>query len=146
MHPIENMLQTTMTELRQMVDVNTIVGDPVHSPSGATIIPISKVSFGFVTGGGEYGKGRYENGSTPFAAGTASGISISPVSFLVVDENHIKLLSTNSSSVVDKIIDSVPELASELKSIFDTKKSENNTDYDDFEEESFNNEYNQNEY
>ena len=57
MHPIENILQTTMSELKQMVDVNTIVGNPFVTPSGCTIIPISKVSLGFVTGGGEYDSG-----------------------------------------------------------------------------------------
>ena len=73
MHPIEHVLNTTMSELGKMVDVNTIVGNPFVTPDGCTIIPISKVSFGFVTGGGEYGEGMKAPIETrhPFAGGTA---------------------------------------------------------------------------
>jgi sporulation protein YtfJ len=62
MHPIENIMQTAMSEIKEMVDVNTIVGDPVISTDGATIIPITRVSFGFVAGGGEYGENAKAGG------------------------------------------------------------------------------------
>ena len=124
MHPIENIMQTAMGEIKEMVDVNTIVGDPVISTDGATIIPITKVSFGFVAGGGEYGAssgGSADSGSGqqyPFAGGASSGVSISPVGFLVVDEENIQLLPVSGRSVAEHLIEAVPEFIVEIKEAF----------------------------
>jgi len=123
MHPIENIMQTAMSEIKEMVDVNTIVGDPVISTDGATIIPITRVSFGFFAGGGEYGEaaksgGGQDGGSNqphPFAGGAASGVSINPVGFLVVDENNIELLPVSGRSLVEQVIDTVPDFIMEIK-------------------------------
>ena len=113
MHPIENIMQTAMTEIKQMVDVNTIVGDPVISTDGSTIIPISRVSFGFVSGGGEYGQSN-EN-TFPFAGGAASGVSITPIAFLVVEDKSVKLLSVHGKNPIDHLIQSMPQLINEIK-------------------------------
>lgn len=125
MHPIENIMQTAMSEIKEMVDVNTIVGDPVISTDGATIIPITKVSFGFVAGGGEYGTSGKQNGQDanqsqqhPFAGGASSGVSISPVGFLVVDENNIQLLPVAGRTVVEHLIESIPDFIVEIKEAF----------------------------
>ena len=88
MHPIENILNITMSELKEMADVDTIVGKPFVTPNGQTIVPISKISFGFVSGGGEYhasAKAEKEVAAKeyPFAGGSSAGISISPVAFMV---------------------------------------------------------------
>lgn len=113
MHPIEHVLNTTMSELGKMVDVNTIVGNPFVTPDGCTIIPISKVSFGFVTGGGEYGEGMKAPIETrhPFAGGTASGVTITPVAFMVEKQDQIKLLTATERDIVDKILESIPQMA-----------------------------------
>lgn len=127
MHPIENILQTTMSELKEMVDVNTIVGNAFISPTGATIIPISKVSFGFVSGGGEYdGKQARAEDSLPFAGGSASGVTISPVAFLVSDKSSLRLMSAVSRTTADKIIDMAPQLANEIKNLFNPDSSDEN--------------------
>jgi sporulation protein YtfJ len=126
MHPIENIMQTAMSEIKEMVDVNTIVGDPVISTDGATIIPITKVSFGFVAGGGEYGEkgksGGQDSGQGqqqhPFAGGASSGVSICPVGFLVVDENNIQLLPVSGRTVVEHLIEAVPDFIAEIKEAF----------------------------
>jgi len=122
MHPIENIMQTAMSEIKEMVDVNTIVGDPVISTDGATIIPITKVSFGFVAGGGEYGDTGKTNGADsgqapphPFAGGASSGVSICPVGFLVVDENNIQLMPVSGRTMVEHLIEAVPEFIVEIK-------------------------------
>ncbi len=133
MHPIETILNTTMSELKEMVDVNTIVGDPFVTPNGCTVIPISKVSFGFVSGGGEYGesincKGQAQNAQGngfPFAGGTASGISITPVAFMTADQDSVKLLTTCHRSVLDKVLDNVPQILSELKDIISGREGNN---------------------
>ena len=101
-HPIDNMMQTTMENIRGMVDVNTVVGSPVAGAKGTTIIPISKVSFGFVAGGGEYALEDHKNRTLttdvlPFAGGTGAGVSVQPVGFLVVDKDTVKLVAARAS-------------------------------------------------
>lgn len=124
MHPIENIMQTAMSEIKEMVDVNTIVGDPVISTDGATIIPITKVSFGFVAGGGEYGAGKQggqdssQGQQHPFAGGASSGVSICPVGFLVVDENNIQLLPVTGRTMVEHLVEAVPDFIVEIKEAF----------------------------
>jgi sporulation protein YtfJ len=117
MHPIENIMQTAMAEIREMIDVNTIVGDPIISTDGSTIIPISKVSVGFVSGGGEYGETMGSDSETthPFAGGASSGISITPIGFLVVDEDHVQLLSVSGKSTLEKVIETMPQIIYEIK-------------------------------
>ena len=117
MHPIENILKTTMCELKEMIDVNTIVGTPFVSPGGCTIIPISKVSFGFFSGGGEYGNVRGEEATYPFSGGSASGVTINPVAFMVADAENIKLLTVAQRNALDKLMENAPHILSELKDI-----------------------------
>ncbi len=119
-HPIEGLMATAMESIRDMVDVNTIVGDAVQAPDGTVIIPISKVAFGFAAGGGEFnsccvsGEGRGEDderkGKLPFAGGSGGGVSINPVAFMVVGQEQIKLLPVNINSSLDRILDVLPEL------------------------------------
>ena len=123
-HPIDNMMQTTMENIRSMVDVNTVVGAPVTGTKGTTIIPISKVSFGFVTGGGEYGEGKKEPIETryPFAGGTACGVTIAPVAFMVEKKDQIRLLTATQRDLMDKFFDSIPQMASEVRKMFEQGK------------------------
>ena len=124
LHPIENIMQTAMAEIKEMVDVNTIVGDPIISTDGSTIIPISKVSFGFVSGGGEYGDADGEESKFPFAGGAGSGISITPIGFLVVDEASVQLLSVTGKNMFEKIIETVPQLIYEIKEAMNDDSNE----------------------
>ena len=103
-HPIEGLMKTAMESIKEMVDVNTIVGDAVETPDGSVIIPISKVGFGFASGGGEYEqmykKGRDVNtlqNELPFAGGAGAGVSIQPVAFMVVGQGQIRLLPVNKT-------------------------------------------------
>jgi len=130
-HPIEGLMTTAMQSIKDMVDVNTIVGDAVQAPDGTVIIPISKVTFGFAAGGGEYSQysGIEESNDDkeskkldskskfPFAGGSGAGVSINPVAFMVVGQGQIKLLPVNVNSTVDKIIDLVPELMEKLNQV-----------------------------
>jgi len=123
-HPIEKILDTTMRELKEMVDVNTIVGDPFVAPGGISVIPVSKVSFGFVSGGGEYppGKGQSAYARQSFAGGSASGITISPVAFLTADTNGVNLLPAIHRNCIDKLLEHAPKMICELKELL--KKEE----------------------
>jgi len=120
-HPIEGLMKTAMESIKDMVDVNTIVGDAVETPDGSVIIPISKVGFGFASGGGEYNQNGKKlndtnpsNTDLPFAGGAGAGVSVQPVAFMVVGNGQIRLLPVNINSSIDKIIDLVPDLINKL--------------------------------
>ncbi len=122
--PIESLMGTTMENIKDMVDVNTVVGDPVHTEDGTTIIPISKVSFGFVAGGGDYAldekKGALrtlDQEGLPFAGGTGAGVSVYPMGFLVVGNGQIKMLPTNYSTPVDRVMELLPQVLGEIKDL-----------------------------
>ena len=118
MNPIETVLKTTMGELKEMVDVNTVVGEPFVTPDGSTIIPISKVCFGFVTGGGEYSCGKQPEIEKPFAGGSASGVGITPVAFMVANKDGCKLLCMAHRGTLDKVLEHTPAVLCELKNMF----------------------------
>lgn len=119
-HPIDTMMKTTMEQIRGMVDVNTVIGSPVTGAKGSTIIPISKVSFGFVAGGGEYlmdehrSRTAVASESYPFAGGTGAGVSVQPVGFLVVGEDGVKMLPAQSNSAMERIVELLPQLMEEF--------------------------------
>lgn len=110
-HPIESLMSTSMESIREMVDVNTVVGDPVATQDGSTIIPISRVSFGFVAGGGEYRGTPVQPGteSLPFAGGAGAGVSVHPVGFLVCSQNGVRLLSASCASPMERIVEMIPQ-------------------------------------
>ena len=83
-HPIESIMATTMESIRDMVDVNTVVGEAIAAPDGSTVIPVSRVAFGFVAGGGEYKCAKQAAEAPSFAGGTGAGVSVQPVGFIVV--------------------------------------------------------------
>ena len=110
---------TSMESIREMVDVNTVVGDPVQTQDGSTIIPISKVSFGFVAGGGEYlcGTMRPQTEEMPFAGGAGAGVSVHPMGFLVCSQNGVRLLSANCASPLERIVEMIPQALEGLKAM-----------------------------
>ncbi len=118
-HPIDSMMQNTMESIRSMVDVNTVVGAPVTGSAGTTIIPISKVSFGFIAGGGDFtatdGRLRTAAEETlPFAGGTGAGVSVQPVGFLVVNGDGVRMLPAQTNGAVERIVELLPQLLEEM--------------------------------
>ena len=120
-HPIEKILNMSMNSIKDMVDVNTIVGDAIQASNNTVIIPISKVSFGFASGGSEFkgetideynkkDKDEQIQYRLPFGGGAGAGISINPIAFLVVQPDVVKLLPVDHSNPIDKILDYMPEL------------------------------------
>lgn len=133
-HPIQNLMSTTMENIKDMVDVNTVVGDPVQTSDGMTIIPISRVSFGFVAGGGEYSVEEKQarssgnsNEELPFAGGSGAGVSVQPMGFLVVGQGQVKMLPTNYSTPVDRVMELIPQVLGEVKNMFSGSEDENET-------------------
>ena len=120
-HPIEGLMTTAMNSIQDMIDVNTIIGEPIETSNNIVIIPISKVSFGFAAGGSEF-KGEtideYKKVEKeeqiqyrlPFGGGSGAGVTINPVAFLVIQANSVKLMPVTHSSSIDKLLDYVPDL------------------------------------
>lgn len=124
-HAIEGLMKTTMDSLREMIDVNTIIGDPVETKDGTVIIPISRVSVGFASGGSEIPSshsGDENKSKLPFGGGSGAGISLNPVAFLVIGKEQIKLLPIVHTNPVDKLIDGFPELLQEIKNLMSRGK------------------------
>ena len=122
-HPIESIMTTTMENIRDMVDVNTVIGDAITTADGSTVIPISRVSFGFVAGGGEYGE-RGAGESYPFAGGAGAGVTLQPVGFLVCGEGGVRMLPAQAKNSVDRVIDLLPGLMEEVKALLSSARQE----------------------
>lgn len=119
-HPIQGLMETTMQKIREMVDVNTIIGDPIQTPDGTTIIPVSKVAFGFGSGGSDI---PTKQPKQVFGGGGGAGVSIQPLAFLVVSNGNVKLLQmTSSSNTANNVINLVPEVIDRIGSLFGSKK------------------------
>lgn len=112
-HPIESLMTTTMENLRDMIDVNTIIGEPIESQDGTLIMPVSKVSFGFASGGSEFsGENKDEETTTkfPFGGGSGAGVSLKPVAFLVIKNDSVRVASVDSHNSYDRLIDMIPQM------------------------------------
>ncbi len=121
-HPIGELMQTAMASIKDMVDVNTVIGDPVQASTGATIIPISKVSFGYVTAGGdlsteEKSRKMVEPVDYPFAGGSGAGVSVQPVGFLVVSGDTVRMLPAQCATVADRMVDLIPTMVEDVKNL-----------------------------
>ncbi len=119
-HPIGELMQTAMASIKDMVDVNTVIGDAVQTAAGATIIPISKVSFGYVTAGGdlttqEKAHRNIEPVDFPFAGGSGAGVSVQPVGFLVVQDGSVRMLPASCATVADRVVDLIPTVMEDVK-------------------------------
>ena len=118
-HPIESLMSTSMESIREMVDVNTVVGDPVKTQDGSTIIPISRVSFGFVAGGGEYAGGisQPQADGLPFAGGSGAGVSVNPMGFLVCSQSGVRLLSASCATPIERIVEMIPQALDGIRAV-----------------------------
>lgn len=124
-HPIENLMRTTMENLRDMIDVNTVIGDPVETKDGTFIIPISKVSFGFASGGSEFGTERIINEKDdryPFGGGSGAGVTVRPIAFLVLKGDSVRLLPVGHTNTYDKIVDTVPQVLDMIMDFLNKKE------------------------
>jgi sporulation protein YtfJ len=126
-HPIEALMKTAMESIKEMVDVNTVVGEAVQAPDGTVIIPISRVAVGFAAGGGEYQTAGESNGikadrsGLPFGGGSGAGVSVQPVGFLVVGNNQVRLLPVEGNVIVDRILDLAPQIVSQIQELLKSK-------------------------
>ncbi|MDA1797963.1 GerW family sporulation protein [Bacillus cereus group sp. BY6-1LC] len=129
-HPIQGLMKAAMENLKEMVDVNTIVGEPVQTADGGVVLTVSKVAFGFGAGGSDFqtNDGQRANGNPAFGGGSAGGVSITPVAFLVVNKDGVNILHLqNATHLAEKMIELAPQTIDKIQSMFkkDEKKEGN---------------------
>ncbi|WP_042345345.1 GerW family sporulation protein [Bacillus massiliigorillae] len=137
-HPIQGLMSAAMENLKEMIDVNTIIGDPVETPDGSVILTVSKVGFGFAAGGsefaGESGGGQSGNSggnsnsgqsNLPFGGGSGGGVSITPIAFLIVNSSGVKMLHLDENThLLDKILDLAPAAIEKIQGMMSKKDSQ----------------------
>ena len=124
---LPNMMESTIAKIREMVDVNSVIGDPITA-GGVTIIPISKVSVGFGGGGSDYVSRNLNKQENPFGGGAGGGIKVTPVAFLIIKEGSVRVLpvAAPANTTADRIVEQVPDLLDKVSAFIDsrTKKDE----------------------
>ena len=120
---LPNMLESTIAKLREMVDVNSVVGSPITTPDGVTIIPISKISVGFGGGGVEF-TAKKSGEDRPYGGGNATAVKIDPIGFLVIKEGTVRMVNVTppASNTVDRIIDLVPQVMDRVDAFIEKQK------------------------
>lgn len=119
-HPIQGLMKTAMENIKEMVDVNTIIGDPVETPDGSVILPVSKVGFGFAAGGSEFTTEHEpsEEESHPFGGGSGGGVSITPIAFLVVNSYGVKMVHIDSNThIYEKLLEFTPQVVDKIQQL-----------------------------
>ena len=115
---LPNMLENTIAKIREMVDVNSVIGTPITTPDGVTIIPVSKVSVGFGGGGSDYTKNN-----DAFGGGAGGGVKVTPICFLIVKDGAVRMMpvAAPANSTADRIVEQVPDLLDKIASFIDSR-------------------------
>ena len=120
---LPNMLENTIAKIREMVDVNSVVGDPITTADGVTIIPISKVSIGLGGGGSDFVSRHVNHHENPFGGGVGAGIKVTPVAFLIIKEGNVRMLpvAAPANTTVDRLIEMVPDTLDKVAAFIDSR-------------------------
>lgn len=123
---LPNMLENTIAKIREMIDVNSVVGDPITTPDGVTIIPVSKVSVGFGGGGSDFVSRNVNKQENPFGGGAGGGVKVTPIAFLIVKDGTVRMLpvATPANTTADRLVEMVPDVLDKVSAFIDshTKK------------------------
>jgi sporulation protein YtfJ len=119
---LSDLMDSSMSKIREMVDSNTIIGQPISTADGVTLIPVSRLSFGFGCGGGDYGK---QAGASHFGGGSTAGVRVEPVAFLVVKDGTTRILpvGTPAMTTADRVIEMVPQVFDRVENFVEKKKT-----------------------
>ena len=123
-HPIQGLMGVTMDKIREMVDSNTIIGNPITTEDGTTILPVSKVTFGFASGGSDF-NGKNPANKDLFGGGSGAGVSVTPVAFLIIQDGNVRTVQlANPNNTVERALNMLPELVDKLSAMMNSKKAE----------------------
>lgn len=119
---LPNMLESTIQKIREMVDVNSVVGEPITTPDGVTLIPVSKVSVGFGGGGSDFAA-KNAGGENPFGGGVGGGVKVTPLCFLIVKDGNVRMMpvATPANSTADRIVEMVPDTLEKISAFIESK-------------------------
>lgn len=122
---LPNMLESTIAKIKEMVDVNSVIGEPIQTPDGVTIIPVSKVSVGFGGGGSDFANQK-PGSESGFGGGAGGGVKVTPICFLVVKDGNVRMLTVPApaNSTADRIVEMVPDTLEKLTEFLDSKKAD----------------------
>ena len=123
---LPNMLESTIQKIKEMVDVNSVIGAPITTPDGVTIIPVSKVSVGFGGGGSDFTtKSSRPGEDNPFGGGAGGGVKVTPICFLIVKDGAVRMMpvAEPASTTADRIVEMVPDTLEKLTTFLDSKKA-----------------------
>lgn len=125
---LPNMLDSTIAKIREMVDVNSVVGDPIVTADGVTIIPISKVSVGFGGGGSDFVSKNLNQHENPFGGGVGAGVKVTPIAFLIIKEGSVRMLpvAAPANTTVDRIVEMVPDTLDKIVGFIDSHTEKKN--------------------
>ena len=119
---LPNMLENTIAKIREMVDVNSVVGNPITTPDGVTIIPISKVSVGFGGGGSDFVSKNVNKQENPFGGGAGGGVKVTPVAFLIIKDGTVRMLpvAAPANTTADRLVEMVPDVLDKVSAFIDS--------------------------
>ena len=122
-HPIGNLMTETMAKIKEMVDTNTVVGEPITTPDDITLIPLSRVSFAFASGGSEFPMKENKNG---VGCGSGAGVKVEPVGFFVIKDGTCRMISVSSNplSTMDRVVEMMPDVLDRIDNIVNKKNKE----------------------
>lgn len=122
-HPINSLMDTSMKKIKELIDVNTIIGDPITTPDGTTIIPVSKVTYGFASGGSDLPTKKESRDC--FGGGSGAGVTIQPVGFLSISKGNVKFIPIEKyDGAADRIVGMIPEAFDKISSFIKKDKSD----------------------
>lgn len=122
---LPNMLEGTIQKIKEMVDVNTVVGQPITTPDGVTIIPVSKVSVGFGGAGSDFTKGKTMSGENPFGGGAGGGVKVTPVCFLIVKDGNVRMMpvAQAANTTADRLVEMIPDTLDKISAFIDSRSA-----------------------
>ena len=126
-HPLPEMMHTSAAKIKDMVDANTVIGDPIQTPEGVTIIPVSKIKVAYAGGGSDFIPKNYPaNKSNPFGGGSGAGVTVTPVAFLVIKGDSVRLLpvAEAASGTTERLVEMLPDLIDQISALVQKKKEQ----------------------
>ena len=120
---LPNMLEATIAKIKEMVNANTVIGEPIITADGVTIIPVSKVSIGLGGGGSDFVSKNLNNHENPFGGGVGAGVKVEPVAFLIVKDNSVRMLPIGvpANTTVDRLVEMIPDTLDKVVSFVDSR-------------------------
>ena len=121
---LPNMLDNTISKIKEMLNANSVVGEPITTADGVTIIPISRISVGLAGGGSDFVSKNVNHHENPFGGGVGAGVKVSPIAFLIIKDGSVRMLpvAAPANTTADRIVEMVPDTLDKIASFFDSRK------------------------